>query len=237
MATLTMATLTMATLTLTTLTLTKAANYGYTYHTLTMAKHTCYGAVSCCQHYGEAKREGAPQAADVELLLRLLPGLKVAFLERRTAAEVAAETVAESGGGGGDGGGGSGGGEGGGGGGGGGEGGGGGGGSGGGGEGGGGGGGGGGAAAAGGGAGTEEFAAVLVTSDGAGGLSELGRVALPGMPILGEGKPENQNLGLTFTRGTKLMVVDMNQDGYFEEALKVRYPTPYPYYPSPSPQS
>ena len=101
----------------------------------------------------------------------------------------------------------------------------------------GGGGGGGGAAAAGGGAGTDEFAAVLVTSDGAGGLSELGRVALPGMPILGEGKPENQNLGLTFTRGTKLMVVDMNQDGYFEEALKVRYPTPYPYYPSPSPQS
>jgi len=61
-----------------------------------------------------------------------------------------------------------------------------------------------------------------VTSDGAGGLQELGRVALPGMPILGEGKPENQNLGLVFTRGAKLMVVDMNQDGYFEEALKVR---------------
>ena len=92
----------------------------------------------------------------------------------------------------------------------------------------------------GGGAGTDAFAAVLVASDGAGGLRELGRVALPGMPILGEGKPENQNLGLTFTRGAKLMVVDMNQDGYFEEALKVRYPTPCPYpypcpYPSPSP--
>ena len=76
-------------------------------------------------------------------------------------------------------------------------------------------------AGAGGGAGADEFAAVLVTSDGAGGLQELGRVALPGMPILGEGKPENQNLGLVFTRGAKLMVVDMNQDGYFEEALKV----------------
>ena len=161
------------------------------YGTLVMARllwHTGYGAVSCWQHYGEAKREGGAQAADVELLLRLLPGLKVAFLERRTAAEVAAETAA---GGGDDGGGG-------------------------------GGGGGGGAAAAGSGAGADEFAAVLVTSDGAGGLSELGRVALPGMPILGEGKPENQNLGLTFTRGAKLMVVDMNQDGYFEEALKVR---------------
>ena len=45
---------------------------------------------------------------------------------------------------------------------------------------------------------------------------------LPGNPILGEGKPENQNLIIQFTRGEKLMVIDMNQDGFFEEALKLR---------------
>ena len=144
--------------------------------------------VFSCQHYGEARREGAPQAADVDLLLRLLPGLKVAYLERRSAAEVAAEGGISDGGSGaaargdsgaaasGDSGAGAGGDSG---------------------------------AAAGGGA--DQYAAVLVGSDGAGGLRELGRVALPGMPILGEGKPENQSLGLTFTRGAKLMVVDMNQ--------------------------
>lgn len=152
--------------------------------------------VFSCQHYGEARREGAPQAADVDLLLRLLPGLKVAYLERRSAVEVAVEGGSSDGGSGaaarGDSG----------------------------------------AAAssdsgagagrdngagasgdsgAAAGSGTDQYAAVLVGSDGAGGLHELGRVALPGMPILGEGKPENQSLGLTFTRGAKLMVVDMNQ--------------------------
>ena len=48
---------------------------------------------------------------------------------------------------------------------------------------------------------------------------------LPGNPIadkIGEGKPENQNHAMIFTRGTALQTVDMNQDGYFEEALKMR---------------
>jgi callose synthase len=51
------------------------------------------------------------------------------------------------------------------------------------------------------------------------------RIELPGHPIkdgIGEGKPENQNHAMIFTRGTCVQTVDMNQDGYFEECLKVR---------------
>ena len=51
---------------------------------------------------------------------------------------------------------------------------------------------------------------------------EVYRVQLPGPPIIGEGKPENQNHAMIFTRGRFLQTVDMNQDGYFEEALKMR---------------
>eukprot|EP01018_Ginkgo_biloba_P014079 Gb_29725 [translate_table: standard] len=51
---------------------------------------------------------------------------------------------------------------------------------------------------------------------------EIYRVRLPGPLKLGEGKPENQNHALIFTRGDALQTIDMNQDGYFEEALKVR---------------
>ncbi len=65
--------------------------------------------------------------------------------------------------------------------------------------------------------------AVLVSADEhSGEIRELHRIKLPGNPILGEGKPENQNVIIQFTRGRHLMVVDMNQDGYFEEALKLR---------------
>jgi hypothetical protein len=53
-------------------------------------------------------------------------------------------------------------------------------------------------------------------------INEVYRVKLPGNPILGEGKPENQNHALIFSRGRYLQAVDMNQDGYFEEALKMR---------------
>lgn len=53
-------------------------------------------------------------------------------------------------------------------------------------------------------------------------IREVFRVRLPGNPILGEGKPENQNHALIFTRGRHLQAVDMNQDGYFEEFLKMR---------------
>ena len=45
---------------------------------------------------------------------------------------------------------------------------------------------------------------------------------LPGNPILGEGKPENQNQAIIFTRGEHLQTLDMNQDNYLGEAYKMR---------------
>ena len=45
---------------------------------------------------------------------------------------------------------------------------------------------------------------------------------LPGTPIIGEGKPENQNHALIFTRGEHLQTLDMNQDNYLGEAYKMR---------------
>jgi 1,3-beta-glucan synthase component len=45
---------------------------------------------------------------------------------------------------------------------------------------------------------------------------------LPGDPVVGEGKPENQNHAIIFTRGEMLQAIDMNQEGYYEEALKMR---------------
>ncbi|KAI4386274.1 hypothetical protein MLD38_004220 [Melastoma candidum] len=48
------------------------------------------------------------------------------------------------------------------------------------------------------------------------------RIKLPGYPILGEGKPENQNHAIIFTRGEGLQTIDMNQDNYMEEAFKMR---------------
>ncbi|XP_044502685.1 callose synthase 12-like [Mangifera indica] len=51
---------------------------------------------------------------------------------------------------------------------------------------------------------------------------EIYRVKLPGPLKLGEGKPENQNHALIFTRGDAVQTIDMNQDNYFEEALKMR---------------
>ncbi|GMI74819.1 enhancer of edr1 3, glucan synthase-like 5, GLUCAN SYNTHASE-LIKE 5, POWDERY MILDEW RESISTANT 4 [Hibiscus trionum] len=51
---------------------------------------------------------------------------------------------------------------------------------------------------------------------------EIYRVKLPGQFKLGEGKPENQNHALIFTRGDAVQTIDMNQDNYFEEALKMR---------------
>jgi len=71
-------------------------------------------------------------------------------------------------------------------------------------------------------AGTAVSYSVLVKSDGHGGVQEIYRVRLPGNPILGEGKPENQNHAMIFTRGEFLQTIDMNQEGYFEEALKMR---------------
>ncbi|XP_039002059.1 callose synthase 12-like isoform X1 [Hibiscus syriacus] len=51
---------------------------------------------------------------------------------------------------------------------------------------------------------------------------EIYRIKLPGPIKLGEGKPENQNHGFVFTRGDAVQTIDMNQDNYFEEALKIR---------------
>ncbi|WCJ27033.1 glucan synthase-like 1 [Euphorbia peplus] len=51
---------------------------------------------------------------------------------------------------------------------------------------------------------------------------EIYRIRLPGPLKLGEGKPENQNHAIIFTRGDAVQTIDMNQDNYFEEALKMR---------------
>ncbi|XP_010257761.1 PREDICTED: putative callose synthase 8 isoform X2 [Nelumbo nucifera] len=51
---------------------------------------------------------------------------------------------------------------------------------------------------------------------------EIYRIKLPGPPNIGEGKPENQNHAIIFTRGDALQTIDMNQDNYMEEAFKMR---------------
>ncbi|DBA00190.1 TPA: hypothetical protein N0F65_007815 [Lagenidium giganteum] len=61
---------------------------------------------------------------------------------------------------------------------------------------------------------------VLVKSDGD-EIVEVYRYELPGNPLVGEGKPENQNVALAFTRGEYVQTIDMNQEHYFEEALKI----------------
>ncbi|KAF9430092.1 1,3-beta-D-glucan synthase [Podila epigama] len=48
------------------------------------------------------------------------------------------------------------------------------------------------------------------------------RIRLPGNPILGDGKSDNQNHSIIFSRGEYLQLVDANQDNYLEEALKIR---------------
>lgn len=48
------------------------------------------------------------------------------------------------------------------------------------------------------------------------------RIRLSGNPILGDGKSDNQNHAVIFTRGEYIQLVDANQDNYLEECLKVR---------------
>jgi 1,3-beta-glucan synthase len=48
------------------------------------------------------------------------------------------------------------------------------------------------------------------------------RIRLPGNPILGDGKSDNQNHALIFYRGEFLQLIDANQDNYLEECLKIR---------------
>jgi callose synthase len=70
--------------------------------------------------------------------------------------------------------------------------------------------------------GASVFYSCLVKSDGKGNIQEIYRIRLPENPIIGEGKPENQNHAMIFTRGEFIQTIDMNQEGYFEEALKMR---------------
>nr|QIR82081.1 1,3-beta-D-glucan synthase [Grifola frondosa] len=48
------------------------------------------------------------------------------------------------------------------------------------------------------------------------------RVELPGNPILGDGKSDNQNHAIIFYRGEFLQLIDANQDNYLEECIKIR---------------
>ncbi|KAI9074819.1 hypothetical protein K1719_043243 [Acacia pycnantha] len=61
-----------------------------------------------------------------------------------------------------------------------------------------------------------------INPDGGGGDEEIYEIKLLGLAKLGEGKPENQNDAIIFTRGEALQAIDMNQDNYLEEALKMR---------------
>lgn len=70
--------------------------------------------------------------------------------------------------------------------------------------------------------GKKEFYSKLVKADGNGKDQEIFSVKLPGDPKLGEGKPENQNHAIIFTRGEAVQTIDMNQDNYLEEAMKMR---------------
>lgn len=45
------------------------------------------------------------------------------------------------------------------------------------------------------------------------------RIKLPGSAILGEGKPENQNHAIIFTRGEGLQTIDMNQVRTFHRII------------------
>lgn len=45
---------------------------------------------------------------------------------------------------------------------------------------------------------------------------------LPGQILVGEGKPNNQNHAIIFTRGEAIQAIDMNQDAALEDAVKIR---------------
>ncbi len=66
------------------------------------------------------------------------------------------------------------------------------------------------------------FSVLVKASEGREDIEEVYRIRLPGNPVIGEGKPENQNHAIIFAHGEYLQVMDMNQEGYFEDALKMR---------------
>lgn len=59
-------------------------------------------------------------------------------------------------------------------------------------------------------------------------IQEVYRIKFPQNPftkrgmIIGEGKPENQNHAMQFVFGECLQTIDMNQDNFILEALKMR---------------
>ncbi len=67
-------------------------------------------------------------------------------------------------------------------------------------------------------------AAAAAAAPGSGNvvIEEVFRVRLPGDPVLGEGKPENQNHAIIFTRGERIQAIDMNQDNSLDDGLKLR---------------
>ncbi|GMH21528.1 hypothetical protein Nepgr_023370 [Nepenthes gracilis] len=69
---------------------------------------------------------------------------------------------------------------------------------------------------------SKDYYSKLVKADIHGKDQEIYSIKLPGNPKLGEGKPENQNHAIIFTRGEAIQTIDMNQDNYFEEAIKMR---------------
>ncbi|KAK4778668.1 hypothetical protein SAY86_006196 [Trapa natans] len=69
---------------------------------------------------------------------------------------------------------------------------------------------------------SKEFYSKLIKADMNGKDQEVYSIKLPGDPKLGEGKPENQNHAIVFTRGDAIQTIDMNQDNYLEEAMKMR---------------
>ncbi|KAH7528293.1 hypothetical protein FEM48_Zijuj05G0057200 [Ziziphus jujuba var. spinosa] len=69
---------------------------------------------------------------------------------------------------------------------------------------------------------SREYYSKLVKADINGKDQEIYSIKLPGDPKLGEGKPENQNHAIVFTRGEAVQTIDMNQDNYLEEAMKMR---------------
>ncbi|GJT10544.1 callose synthase 9 [Tanacetum coccineum] len=70
--------------------------------------------------------------------------------------------------------------------------------------------------------GQTKFFSKLVKGDINGNEKEVYSIELPGQFKLGEGKPENQNHAIVFTRGNAVQTIHMNQDNYFEETLKMR---------------
>ncbi|KAJ3214698.1 1,3-beta-D-glucan synthase [Dinochytrium kinnereticum] len=71
-----------------------------------------------------------------------------------------------------------------------------------------------------------EYFSVLIdgvcSKDDDGRRRPIFRIKLPGNPFLGDGKADNQNLNLIWTRGEFIQLIDANQDNYFEETVKIR---------------